>query len=101
MERVEITPGLPIGCLIDASHFSADYLNQRIINFAQSFGLALPDDDSVEQLFSDDSDLNDEQSERLLELSDSAVGWLNENCAREGYAFNIDNNSLYFEPIGE
>lgn len=76
----------PVGCYVDASAQSADYLNERIIGEAESYGFThdpLPDDES------------EDYSEILNETADSAVDYLNELETRSFMFWVVEDNSLF------
>lgn len=72
------------GCYVDCSAFSAQYLNERICNLAEAYGFDIP-------LSRGDCD----EFEFWNELADEAVDFLNELETREGYSWEIADNSLF------
>lgn len=98
---------LVTGIVIDRSAFSADDCNLAIVAFANTYGFTIgTDDESVidritrERTYRSAYESPEENDHQALhELADNAVQWMNDNNTREGYTFNIDNNSLYFEEI--
>ena len=107
---------LELGIVIDCSHFSAYWLNKEIIDYARRWGWdGGPAYNNMDQIDADwdhyvkgtlpadwpeeldpDAFFFDYQ-EALDFAADDAVAWLNEEIARGGCYFTIDDNSLYYE----
>ena len=81
-----------IGCVLDCSCDSADYLNQRTIDLAESYGFKyspLPDE-------------NDEDYGQILsEVADQSVDFLNDQDGLQYCSFYFEDNSLFYGPCIE
>ena len=79
-----------IGCVIDGSADSADYINGETIDFAATYAGFVP------------ADLPDEDHEDygqiLSEDGDDAVFWLNEQDLLPYCSFYFEDNSLFYGP---
>ena len=83
-----------IGCEIDGSSESADYINRETIEFAQSHGFEaeMPN----EFLDEGEQEENEDYSQELSELADSAIDFL--NCHEDlpsCCSFYFEDNSLF------
>jgi hypothetical protein len=74
-----------VGCYVDESCGSADNCNERTIEFAQGYGF-----DAGEEI-EDDED----RSQNLSEIADSAVSFLNELETRSFMSWTFEDNSLF------
>lgn len=76
----------PTGCLIDASHLPADYLNARVILLAERAGYDAPA-----------KRRDEDEHEYLSEVADEALSWLNDfmDRADDERRFYFEDNSLY------
>jgi hypothetical protein len=87
------------GCYIDCSHFSAGYLNYRIIQFAALESEWDGGTWDIDKLIfdylwdSDDADV----LESLYFAADDAVQWLNDQLTTGNCYWTIEDNSLYLE----
>lgn len=79
-----------IGCVIDGSADSADYINERTIDFAKSYGFKTDGD-----LGRDD---DEDYSQILSEEGDRAVSFLNDQELLPYCSFYFDDNSLFYAP---
>ena len=93
------------GCIIDASHFSALYLDVKIVDYAVGKGFPLSDEDW--KAHGHASDVIAGTMEGLLAsgvrarvywIAGDALDWLNDQVA-EGYAYYLEDNSLYLGEI--
>ncbi len=78
------------GIIIDASHNSASTLDQRILQYAHALGYGGFDS----YLLTVDVSAED-YAEALYWESERAVDYLNNDHAPEGYAYVVEDNSLY------
>lgn len=78
-----------IGCIIDGSAQSADYINEETIDFAKGFGF-----DVGEELDEESEDY----SQLLSETADDAVTFLNDQDTLSYCWFSHDDNSLFYGP---
>ena len=76
-----------VGCHLDGSAMSADYINRRTVRFAEDYG------------FTFDDDLENIDSEILSELGDEAIEYLNENCVSDEVCFCFEDNSLFLMEV--
>jgi hypothetical protein len=77
-----------IGCVIDGSASSSDYINERTIDFAKDFGFEC-----------EDIDENDEDySQMLSEEGDNAISFLNSQDNLPYCYWYFEDNSLFFAP---
>ena len=86
-----------IGCEIDGSSESADYINRETIEFAQKHGFKceIPN----EFLDEDEQEANEDYSQELSELADSAIDFLNQHEDLPIYcSFFFEDNSLFLSP---
>ena len=90
-----------LGCIIDASHFSALYLDVRVVDFAAGKGFPLSDEDW--QTYGHAADVTSGAMEgslatgaraRVYWIAEDALAWLNDQ-ADEGYSYYVEDNSLY------
>ena len=89
------------GCVIDASHFSALYLDVKVVDFAVSKGFPISDVDW--KVHGHASDAIDGVMEGSLAsgvrslvywIAEDALDWLNDQ-APDGYSYYLEDNSLY------
>jgi hypothetical protein len=78
-----------IGCVIDGSAQSADYINEETIDFAETYGF------KYEDLPSED---NEDYSEILSEEGDNAVSFLNDQDNLPYCSWYFEDNSLFYTP---
>lgn len=87
--------GKDIGCIIDGSASSADYLNRRIVSFAIEYGFDV-DDELRKLLARFDYDVTkDDDSELLNYYADDAVDYLNQAELPSYCGFIVEDNSLF------
>lgn len=89
------------GCLFD-SHSRGHYIVPTVIEYADDLGR--PTDPFVKYAlfrYSTDHHLNADEfpHEALIEESDKAIQWMNDNCAPEGYAFDWNDGDFGLYPI--
>ena len=77
----------PIGCLIDGSAESADYINEETIALAESYGF----DSGTEDLNQEGEDY----SQALSEIADEAIDYLNQYNVIPHTFFTFEENSLF------
>ncbi len=83
-----------VGCHVDGSASSADYLNERIVSLAVDYGFdaeGILDDDAEEKH-------GEDYGQFLNETADDAVDYLNELETRPYMAWTVDDNSLFLVP---
>lgn len=77
----------PIGCLIDGSAESADYINKETIALAEIYGF----DSGMEDLNPE----GDDYSQSLSEIADEAIDYLNQYNVTPHTFFTFEENSLF------
>ena len=97
------------GCIIDGSHAHPDDFSMQVIQYAQLFGYDPEQDVTVaillrstglgEEICSDEGQAR--MSEALMEGSDDAVNWLNENVVTGAFAFYVEESDLFLSPASE
>lgn len=98
-----------VGTWIDGSHWSADDLNRAVITKAVEYGAEFRCTDD-EMFFGRVAvylgqgnawaDQQPDDGERLTELADAAVDWMNRHLVyHHQLAFTVDENSLMLEKI--
>ena len=102
---MSITDSPIAGCIIDASQFSALYLDVKVIDFAVSKGFLLLDEDWKAHGHASDvisgameGSLASGTRARVYWIAGDAVDWLNDQVA-EGYVYYLEDNSLYLGEI--
>jgi hypothetical protein len=87
-----------IGCIIDSSSWSADYLNSKTVEFAHDLGFEI--DDGARKLLAryDCEVMKDDDGQTLSELSDEALDFLNGLELPDYCHFHFDDNSLFLTP---
>lgn len=93
------------GCIIDASHFSALYLDVKVVDYAVSKGFPLFDEEWETHGHAVDAIAGAMEGilafairDQVRYIADEAVDWLNDRVA-EGYAYHVEDNSLYLGEI--
>ncbi len=80
-----------IGCVIDGSADSADYINEETIEFASQYGFKF-----------EPIEVNGEDYSQILsEEADNAVNWLNEQDNLPYCSWYFEDNSLFYGPSVE
>ncbi len=75
--------GMERSLVLDCSHLSADDLDRRIVAYAVGMGWSAPEGSEPGDLRWD---------------ADCALDWLNDHAAPEGYAYEVEGNSLFLSP---
>jgi hypothetical protein len=84
-----------VGCFIDGSAMSAEWINKEVIQFAEKHGFELHPMDSIP---SED----DEDYEQILsEIADEAVEYLSDSLCDDEACFIFEDNSLFLVCVGE
>lgn len=82
------------GCYVDESAGSAEMLNRRIIETAQSAGYVIDPDPLTGETEMDKED-DDQDPEALQWEADFALDFLNACEKRDGFYWHVDENSLF------
>jgi hypothetical protein len=88
------------GCYIDSHH--GHYAIPGVITLARKLGYEVsPETDAILARYDTDSHEPDYPGERVIEESDAAIEWLNDNQAREGFAWAWNDGDFGLYPTEE
>ena len=91
MEKRKVEVPTKPGLYLDGNQDSADNLNKAIIQFAESCGMLVTDED---RKVLEDTDSED-WSQILFEVSEDAINWLNDHHTDDSSYWMIDESCLF------